>query len=110
VLPHECEINLASTSVAAGVVGAAGAAVCEHALATGWSRRRSSEGGGGGIDGAGNVSSVDWEESRVGKWMARGGWGFLIGVGVGVLMSSVAAAAVVSSRSGRMSSSRSVLR
>lgn len=105
MLPHECEINLASTCVAAGVIGAAGAAACEYALAIRRHRRRSSEGGGGGVDGAGTVSSVGWAESRVGKWVAQGGWGFLVGVGVGALVSSVAAA-VVSSRGGRMSSSR----
>lgn len=92
VLPHECEIDVASTCVAAGVVGAAGAAACEYARARRRNRRRSSDGNVGHVDGG----------LAAGKRRVRG-WGvFLVGVGVGAVLSGVAA--VVSSRSGRRSS------
>lgn len=95
MLPHECEINVASTCVAAGVIGAAGAASCEYALARRRNRRRSSEG---------NVGYAAAGSGSVGKQGARG-WGvFLVGVGVGAVVSGIAAA--VSTRSGRSMISR----
>lgn len=99
MLPHECEINVASTSVAAGVIGAAGAAACEYTVAKRRQRRRSSDG------------NVGYAAARPGS--ARGGlvagkrgarrWGvFLVGVAAGVVVSGTAA--VISSRGGRRSS------
>eukprot|EP00752_Nemacystus_decipiens_P009566 g8546.t1 len=91
VLPHECEIDVASTCVAAGVIGAAGAASCEYSLARRRNRRRSSDGNVGYA--AAGAGSGD------GKRGTRG-WGvFLVGVGLGALV-----AGIVSGRSGRGSS------
>lgn len=105
MLPHECEISRASTCVAAGVVGAAGAAACEYALARRRTRRRSSEGGVGYAGVAAGSGSID-VEFVAGKRAARAGWGlFLAGFGVGAVVVSVAAV-LASSRGGRISSRR----
>lgn len=101
MLPHECEINVASTCVAAGVIGAAGAAACEYALARRRNRRRSSDGNLGFLAAGSGSGSVNGGLG-VGKRGARR-WGlFFAGVGVGAVVSGIAA--VVSSRSGRNSS------
>ncbi|CAM9689268.1 unnamed protein product, partial [Hapterophycus canaliculatus] len=85
VLPHECEISLASTCVAAGVIGAAGAAACEYALARRRNRKRSHEGGSG--SGSGSRGLRGWKRGA-------GGWkSFFVGVGVGVAVAGAAAAA-----------------
>ena len=94
MLPHECEINVASTCVAAGVIGAAGAAGAEYSLARRRNRRRSSD---GNISYAAAGSGLGDSKRR-----ARG-WGvFFVGIGVGAVVSGIAAA--ISSRRGRSSS------
>lgn len=104
VLPHECEISLASTCVAAGVIGAAGAAACEYALARRRNRKRSSEGGSGTHAGSATAAAALGSATRglrAGK-RETGGWkSFFAGVGVGVVVAGAAAATVVGVASGK---------